>query len=263
MSSRVVKKIIYAVGAVGVIGLLGFIAAGLSGTQAPPTPLPSPTVSFRPIEVEDVVVLSQAQDSSASFRSYDLVATLKNPNLRAGVDSYNLQFTLYDAAGSVIATPEVSTYLLPGARQYAAAVDVRVPANRRVGRVETTKPQDVQFIELPDSVDLPQFNVFLRERRSKAVGGQTVEEQAGLVTNASTFDWERVEVAGVGLNAAGRIVAVGKTFVGRLEVGEQREFTLQWPQSADPVTQVLALPSTNIFREENIVDVIGDPGTLR
>jgi len=107
------------------------------------------------------------------------------------------------------------------------------------------------------------FNLFLRDRTSSLIGQTATDIQKGVVTNASTFDWQRVEVVAVAVNDQGEIIAVGQTFVGKLLVGEQREFTVQWPKPTQAISRVIALPSTNIFREDNFVKIIGDPSLLR
>ncbi len=94
-------------------------------------------------------------------------------------------------------------------------------------------------------------------------GSYPMEQQTGIVTNNSTFDWEKVEVTGVALDSKGAIIGVGRTFVGKLLIGEQREFTLLWPFPDDQTVRVVALASTNIYSDANVVHIIGDPGKLR
>ncbi len=72
-----------------------------------------------------------------------------------------------------------------------------------------------------------------------------------------------MQVTGVAVDASGNVVGVGSTFVGELQPGEEREFTLQWPIPLTPTTQVIVLPTTNLFKEADIIKVIGDPALLR
>lgn len=258
------KRAVYAVGTLGTISvLLGLIVLAILRDPARSEVSVSPTPSFMPVEVGDVVVIPHRNQQSGVVTSADIVAQIRNPNLRAGVSQYVLTFTVYDTAGEVIETSRDETYLMPGATQYAMVLGINVPSNRRIGRVEVVKPQDISFIRLPDEVSVPRFSVFLRDRMDRMIGNRSLQTQTGVVTNTSTFDWQRVEVRAVAMDSSRNIIAVGKTFVGRLLVGEQREFSVEWPTPEGTVTQVVVIPGTNMFEEENVVDVIGDPGTLR
>lgn len=253
---RVFKQASYAGGCLFFITAVVLAIAWLAGWSARPSsvPTPVPTPSHRPIEVEQVSVIKHAN-------SVDLVAQVRNPNLRAGVARYAITFVLLDPTGQEISQQEVESYLLPGALTYVTTLNV--PLDRNLGRVEYILPDSPVFQPLPESISLPSFNSFARERRITNIGSTRIEEQKGIVTNSSTFDWKRVEVTGVALSTNDQIVGVGKTFVGELKVGEQREFTLQWPAPAEPTERVVILPSTNIFQEENIIEIIGDPSSLR
>jgi hypothetical protein len=261
---RTLKKAYYAALAVALVTVVLVVVSFIIVPRPPTAELqPTPASEFSPIEVRATVVIPHPSFRSPVERSVDLVTMLRNPNLRAGVGQYILTYTLLDTEGQPIETVSVTTYLLPGALQYATAFDVRFPVDRRLGRVELTPPSDVQFVRLPDTVGLPSFNLFLRDRTSRPVGETVVDVQTGVITNTSTLDWQRVEVLAVALDESDTVVAIGQTFVGKLLVGEQREFSVQWPKPPQTINRVIALPSTNIFREDNIVDIIGDPGRLR
>ncbi len=259
---RTLKKAYYAAAGAGFLALAVVIAAYISVPEAPPEVTPT-VAEFLPIEVQSTAVIPQAPIGARTERSVDVVTRLRNPNLRAGVGNYRLKFTLLDTSGEQITSVTDSTYVLPGTIQYAAVLDIRFPADRRLGRVEVVPLEDPTFIRLPEVVELPRFNLFLQERSSRLAGEHMIDIQRGIVTNTSTLDWQRVEVTAVALDANNTIIAVGRTFVGKLLVGEQREFSVEWPKSATAISQVIALPSTNIFREDNTVEIIGDPGLLR
>jgi hypothetical protein len=104
----------------------------------------------------------------------------------------------------------------------------------------------------------------LRGRSRRLVSGTgAVETQKGIITNTSTLGFRRVDVTGVAFDANNKVVGIGKTFIGEFMVGEQREFTLEWPAPITPTQRVVILPTTNIFNEDNILSAQGDPGLLR
>ena len=252
---RVVKRSLYALGYILILLVLG-VALNLI-IQGPPTPeitLTATPPSFDEVVVEDVSIIRHEN-------AIDLIARLRNPNPRAGVDEYPVSFVLLDASGREIATETAVTYLLPGSIQYA--VLLTIPTPRPVAEVRVETPDDPNFLVLPNSLTLPSFGTLLQDRERLLRGTQTIEQQVGLVTNNSTFDFQRVEVIVVALDATGKAVGVGQTFVGELKVGEQRQFTSQWPSPSVLTQEVLLLATTNIFKEENIIRAIGDQSLLR
>ncbi|MBI1833447.1 MAG: hypothetical protein HYR90_01350 [Candidatus Andersenbacteria bacterium] len=225
-----------------------------------PVVTPSP---YQPIKLEqEAIIVHQRPDGS---RTADIVAQVRNPNSRAGLSSYVVTFKVLNPAGEEILSHTEKTHLLPGALQYVVAIDVPIPVEAAIGRLQVLLPAegDLTFQPLPNGLNPPEFQTLLQGRSQRDIAGIPIETQTGLVTNASTFDWEKVEVVAVGLNAQRQIIAVGKTFLGRLLVGEQRQFTVTWPTTGEPIRNVIALPSTDMFNEENLVETLGNSGTLR
>lgn len=260
---RTIKKTLYAaIFFGGVFGVIWIIALPFIPEKAPVvTPVVQST--YAPIVVENTVILPHIEKPGPFGKTIDVVARLKNDNARAGTGVYPVKLLVKDPAGTVIRTVEQMAYVLPGGVQYVAFIDVVIPPDKQFGTAEIVPPSAVSFVTLPDSARLPEFSVFLRDRTQIVSGSQELERQTGIVTNNSTFDWEKVEVIGVALDGGGKIVGVGKTFVGKLLLGEQREFTLIWPTPSVPTSRVIAIATTNIYIDENIVHLVGDPGSLR
>lgn len=254
-SQRLRKQLAYATLYVAVFcGMLIGGTALLVSLPSSPTPTPAPTPSFLPVTFERIDVVNHD-------RTVDVIARVHNPNPRAGIVEYPVTFIFFNEAGQEMHREDRSPYILPGSVQYITLLSV--PVNQPVKRVVVDNPATPKFIALPPNLDLPSFNTFVRERAPKQIGGQSVEELKGVITNTSTFDWQRVEVIAVGLDASGQAVGVGTTFVGTLRVGENREFTIQWPTPVVPVQQVVTIATTNPFEADSIIRVIGDPAQLR
>lgn len=261
-STRIRKQIVYGIGfLVALAGLIWLGKIVLIPAAPASTPTPSPTEVFQPIRVEQADFIQHEPASPGENYTVDLVVRLTNPNPSAGVGELPLTVDLKDAQGRLIRQETITTYLLPGAPAYAAKINLAVPVP--VADVSLQVPDKVNFTTIPASVSLPSFSTFLRERIVKTVGNKVIEEQKGIVTNTSNLDWQFVEVTGVAVGGSGRLLGVGQTFVGELKVGEQREFTLQWPATPGAVTQVIVLPTTNIYRQENIIRALGNPSLLR
>lgn len=200
-------------------------------------------------------------DTVIHDNSIDIVARVRNPNPRAGIPEYAVTFILLDEADRELKRIEEKAYLLPGSLNYLARLDVSTSSP--VSRVTVETPEQPVFAAVPPSISLPTFNSFLRDRTIIPLGSRQVEVQKGVVTNTGTLGWQRVDITGVAFDAAGNVVGIGQTFIGKFSVGEQREFTIQWPAPPTPTQRVIVLPTTNVFKEDNVLSVVGDPNLLR
>jgi hypothetical protein len=254
ISTRLVKKITYAGGCVVVLFLLMAIVLTVIGSRQP-APIPSvPPQIFQPIIVERIDIIPQGN-------VVDIVARVRNHNARAGIPQLPVTFIARSTEGVEVGRQQQTVYILPGSVQYLVAFSVPVESQATVAELDI--PQQPQFVLLPEAFSLPSFSAFLRQRTPRTFPERTLEEQKGVIRNTSPLDWQSVEVVGVAVSGGDNVVGVGKTFLGELRAGEQREFTLQWVMPAQPTQQVVVLPTTNIFAEENVVRIIGDPGLLR
>lgn len=215
----------------------------------------------RPPAEQPAAVRVESVDAVVHERSVDIVARIRNPNPRAGVPDFPVSFILLDEAGREIERLQQPAYLLPGSLNYIAALDV--PLSTALAQVRVETPPAPQFLDLPESRTAPTFNSFLRGRTERRVGEKVVEVQKGVVTNTSTLGFQQVDITGVAFAADGQVVGIGQTFIGKFAVGEQREFTIEWPKPPSPTERVIILPATNIYREENILRPAGDPSLLR
>jgi hypothetical protein len=191
----------------------------------------------------------------------DIVARIRNPNPRAGVVKYPITFILLGRDDSEIKRLTKTVYLLPGSLNYVATLDVPLSSSLLQVRVEA--PDQPQFVAVNEAASLPTFNSFVSGRSRKQIGPRSIEVQKGVVTNTSTLGFRRVDITGVAFDESGAVIGIGQTFIGEFAVGEQREFSLEWPVTAVPIARVIILPTTNIFRADNILEVIGDPSLLR
>jgi len=262
ITTRRRKQIVYGLGyLVATILVVWGISAALGPEGPPPQASASPTPQFLPIQVEEVSTIEHAPVPPTLSRTVDVVVRLRNPNLRAGVPDYPLTIVLRGPENQTLDKLTASTYLLPGAVSYV--VQIGAPVAESISRVEVELPPNPTFVAIPANVSLPSFSWSLRERTVRTIGNTAMVQQKGVVTNTSGLDWQSVEVVGVAVNRDRRVIGVGRTSAGELKVGEQREFTLQWPATSEEIQDVLVLVTTNIYKQENVVRAIGDPSLLR
>lgn len=260
---RVVKKTLYAGGFGLFVCLILFL---IISPFLPKKQNTEPVVTPEPLQaiaVENIVAIPHIDEPGPTGKTVDVVARLRNNNPRAGTGDYPVTFQLKDSSGAVIQSVTQHEYVLPGAIGYVAALDMQVPPGTTYDHAEVVTPKDIQLTSIPNSAPTPQFSVFLQDRTFVASGNFPYEQQTGIVTNSSSFDWHVVDVVAVALDDNGAIVGVGKSTVGKLLVGEQRQFTLQWPRPNAKTNRVIAIATTNMFNDSNFVNIIGDPNALR
>lgn len=255
-NARKIKQFSYAGGCLGFVALIIIAALLLAANPgAGPVATPSPSSTFKPIAVEQVSTVSHGSN-------IDIVARLRNVNVRAGVSSYPVTFIVSDPSGQEITRRQETTYILPGSLQYAVAINIPITSTQFEVRVEV--PGEPVWQELPEGIRSPEFGSFLRgPTETRTVGAATIEQQKGIAANEGSYDLQRVEVVALALDAHNSVVGIGKTFLGELKVGERREFTVQWPAPGTATTDVITSLSANVFQEENVIRIIGDPSTLR
>lgn len=249
---RTIKKTSYALLFSSIVVLLlgWLIIPRLNFLRPPQTPN---TIVRESLIVEGVDVVHYEN-------TVDVVARIRNPNPRDGVPDYEVTFVFLDSQNKEIDRIHEKVNLLPGSLNYIAALDIPLSATASV-RVDM--PNRPVFVALPKTAPLPEFNSFLRERNVRTIGNQAYEIQKGLITNRGTLGYRLVNVTGIAFDDEGKVVGIGKTFLGEFAAGEQRVVTLQWPAPASPTQRVILLPSTNIFLQDNIMPVTGDPSLLR
>ena len=260
---RTLKKTAYATGfGIFVCFILFLIISPFLPKKQATGPITTPQ-PLSPIVVEDIVAIPHIDEPGPTGKTVDVVARLRNNNPRAGVGVYPVSFELHDASGAIIQSVKQDEYVLPGGIQYIASLDIAVPPGATFDHAEVVTPTNPTFTTIPDSAPVPQFSVFLQDRTYVSSGSFPFEQQTGIVTNSSSFDWQQVQVVAVALDDNGAIIGVGKTFVGKLLIGQQREFTLQWPRPSGKTNRVIAIATTNMYSDSNFVQIIGDPSELR
>lgn len=251
---RIVKQIFYLAFFIGVIVLvpLFFVMPKLDLFDDPER---KDKEEYKRIVVEEVKTITHDD-------TVDIVARIRNPNPRAGLPQYSLDFVLINKEGNEIKSISKDTYLLPGGLKYVAVLDVDIVGG--LSKVRVVEPDEQRFV-VDSELTVPQFNSFLRNRRLRSVGEKREEVQKAVMANRGNLGFRRVDVVGVAFDERDKIVGVGETFVGLLHAGEQREVTLRWPKfPSDPATaKVIVLPDANVYRQDNIISVEGDAGELR
>lgn len=255
VSRRLLKQFSYAGGCATFLALiLVGVVFTVRSPRFSPAVIPSPSVSYVPVMIEELF-------SVQHIDAIDVAVRLRNRNPHVGVADYPVIFIIEDTQGREITRRQEAAYLLPGSLRYVATLGVPV---REAVRVRVEVPLDPPWQELPPTIRLPQLGAFLRgETHVQVVGSTQVQQQKGIANNASSYGLARVDIVALAYDSDRKVIGIGKTFLGELGVGEQREFTVQWPQPPRVPADIITALSTNAFDEDNVLPVVGDPGSIR
>lgn len=216
----------------------GLVALVAAFWYEPPPPPPPPPPTFA-----DLVVGDTALFRSGPGRA-DLLALARNPNADAGLRAVSYAFEV-SGGGEVQARLSGQTFFLPGQEKPIVAIGADVPANADAVSLRFGPPA---WEPVGPEFRAPPLVVVAR-RGSIRDGTRATYEVKGVLANESGRDFLKVDVTALGLDAAGNILGVGKTFVGSLRARERREFTVSWPLAPGAV-----VARTREFAEVNVFD---------
>lgn len=200
--------------------------------------------------VEDMVVLETAWVPSGKPGKYDLLARVSNVNDDIGASSFTYTFQVFDISGTVLTEISGSSFILPRDDRYL--FEMGIPLSQSPSRIELTI-SDIQWEQLTEYREKPPLNIYNRkyERISSGVG---FGRATGLVANESAYDFESVLIMVVLRDADGKSLAIQQNEMRTLKAGEQRDFTLVWPDPfSGDVAKVDVRSSANIYRSDSFI----------
>ena len=199
-------------------------------------------------ETKDLLV-QEVAFLAAENNSYDVIAKVNNPNENVGSSNFNYSFTLKDENGSVIASAEGNTFILPADTKYVA----------KIGLITTNGafPKNVEFSikdigwETLEGILKPQIGVY---EKSFGIDPAGVGNKAeGLLRNESIYDLKRIEVTIVLRDERGKIVGINKTLRESVRAKEQQDFQVTWSKPIlENVEKIEMDPQINVFNLKNL-----------
>ncbi|HSA08709.1 MAG TPA: FxLYD domain-containing protein [Candidatus Moranbacteria bacterium] len=193
--------------------------------------------------VQETVFLSEENNL------HDVVAKIDNPNDVIGAEFFNYTFTLKDGNGTVIATSEGSSFILPADNKYIAKIGIKTSDGSIPASVEFSV-SNVQWSLLKDTAK-PQIGVYGKKFENDPAGiGSRVE---GILRNESIYDLKKIEVVIVLRNENNRVVGINTTQRDSIRAKEQQSFQITWPTSIlDNVQKIEVDPQINVFDSKNL-----------
>lgn len=183
---------------------------------------------------------------------FDLVAQIKNPNRNWGVESLDYQFNIYDSSNQLIGYRVGKTYFLPQETKYI--IEQRMTTKIDPARAEI----EIKEINWRKLKDFEELELKIRDKKQQIIDGK-FNQLSGNLENKSSYDLDKIEIAGL-LFSDNKIIAVGRTDIWTVLMGETRYFQINWPyEIVEEVTSFELRPQTNVFLNENFLKKHGTP----
>lgn len=181
---------------------------------------------------------------------YDFLAKISNPNNDYGASGVSYTFRALDASGSVLAEKSGVSFVLPKEEKYL--IETSVPLSDEPERVECIVGT-VEWEKFSGYKEKPALEV-LNRRFERITSGVDFGVAKGLVVNGSPFDFTDLGIVVVLRNGSNRVIAIQKTAMQTLRSGEQRDFTLPWPDPfSGDVQKVEVQTDANVYRTETFI----------
>jgi hypothetical protein len=185
----------------------------------------------------------------------DLYALVENPNQNFGVALLPYKFSVYDATGNLVVEKFGKTFILPQQKRYIIeqAVPLKAPANEVKLIIDEPTWTELTNYETPN---IGIKNRVYRQSHPDEGGFMTLE---GLIVNASSYDFDKVEVLAILRDQNQSVVAVGRSIHNTIRSGDERIFRIVWPSEnlALSNASVEAYVLTNVFDNDNFLKAYG------
>lgn len=182
----------------------------------------------------------------------DLVALVSNPNVSFGAKNipYRISWGSFSRNSGF--------YIYPSEERFVAEINVPCQPNQtpqiQIDNSATEWKYLKGFSEKP--------NIEISDAKFAYTGGQYDFSSAeGLATNKSPFDLKEVEIFAIVKNSSGETVAINKTTINSLLVGQRREFRIFWTHPFPKGGVNSFYVTTNLFNTDNFIKLYGAEST--
>jgi hypothetical protein len=200
--------------------------------------------------LEDIRVIESAWVSGGRGNIYDVVGKISNPNNDYGASSVPYTFRILDTSGGTLLEKSGESFVLPQEEKYI--VETSVSLSGEPARVEMVLGE-IGWEKFSDYREKPALDVY-NKRFEEISSGIGFGEAKGLVVNNSPFDFIDLGIVVVLRDGGNRVVALQKTDMQTLRSGEQRDFTLKWPDPfSGDVKRVEVQTDANVYRTSTFI----------
>ncbi len=233
-----------------VVTVVGYIISGSFAELRAAATVKNNIVSMHAVaqgSVAQVLVVGAAKVVQGTPTSYDLYATLQNPNTE-----WYATFTYTFHGGGMISRTEKG-FVMPGEKKYMLALGVRADARPAALSValENIVWHRVNRHEAPNSAEwLAQHGNFVITSPTYTtditLATQPIGRTAFTVTNASAYSYWEPQFTVI-LERAGATVGIAQATVSSFGAGEKRDVEVRWYGELPSSATVTVVPEINYF----------------
>ncbi len=196
--------------------------------------------------------LVQAKAFPTGSGRYDLVAELRNNNLKWAASSVSYTFSI---GGE---NTEVRTdFCLPDSQKYLTAENIAIQLNDN-GQLPSISVniEDVDWRRVPDPAVLPEENFsidFVSYNSATANAGVGAHWVTASVTNQGLVGFWQTSFTVVLLRGSSEIIGMDRVYFNNFQAGETRSLRAQWNFLPGTASRVLIEPDVNLLDQDNIM----------
>lgn len=233
---------------------VGIDCGGICGNECPPS---SPPADTKPIEVVWARVIN------SDIGVYDLAAKIINSNLYWGVAEFKYDFIARDSNDTAVIERSGTSYLLPESYDYIIIPSIRTDKNPVRAELniikEGQKWASVSSVYNNLSLSLP-----FREKRYDAQDENGLPVVSAILTNATTYDFDKIDIKVVLFDENNEPVAVNVSDRRTMRSGEEQSLRLFWNTAFQKeVFNQDFKATTNIFDSQNFMTRFGTGDKIR
>lgn len=217
----------------------GVDCGGVCGKSCP--------VSLLPLATPSAQIIKYDNDGS------DVVVRIDNPNAIYGASLVPYVLTVTDASGATLTTRRGTTFANPLEPHYLVfpLIGLAGAPARADLQLDTTGVQWAALATQEGS------SVEFAVRQDQLLPtASSLRYQADIVNN-SKFDFDKVEVAVLLYDQAGKVVGAGSTVLSTLTAGQLRGAIIDWPFAIPSAIRAQAFVTTNVFNNDNYIRTYG------
>jgi len=202
------------------------------------------------IAQKDLAVQQTGFVPSGVANNFDIYGVVSNPNQALGSSNFNYQFTIKDAAGTIIATNNGTGFILPGETKYLVVSNQALQG--APAKVELTL-SNPQWVEVNDLYEKPQLKI-VNKNYDEITSGVGFSEVTGLLKNESPLDFSSIKLEIILEDEQGQVIALNSTQMNTVQAGENRDFRVSWPNKfPGTVANMEVQPEVNVFSSDAFV----------
>ncbi|MFH0852261.1 MAG: hypothetical protein V1845_01475 [bacterium] len=187
---------------------------------------------------------------------YDLAASIRNPNPNYGTSNLRYSFVFKGAGGQVLEEHKDGiTFILPNATKYVIEnnIETKEPVASVELKIEMGDRENWEKIK-----DYQAISLVVKDRQFDVASGTA----SGTIKNDTDFSFDKVDVNVVLFDSARNPIGALKSVMRTLTAGEARGFSLRWFYSLNSdILYPDMQAETNLFSDENYMEIHGEPGS--